>query len=489
MGLNLVQLIKEHPITNDPYPNDPVKNLDRIAFIVDILCRQHLKKVRQQHGLTHRKKSLCAQLIQAIIYPYKRYLTWLEEAGVMHLVEPGRMGKTCGKFVFFERYQVNQYTFHKISDARFLRTIYRQSQQKGTILKYQAQYAHLLQLRVDWEEAGGILDSLYPKGDEIGRRMQIKLLQRIDDPSMAIFKMGKTGRLTTTITNIRKELRDALRHQGRRLAGCDIKSSIPFFALSLFDKATFSKLNIQGLILEINPNITLTTSHTTHDPLTHAVMLVNEKYMLVKIQENPQAYPDYLHFKDMLLNNDIYQFVADYWNEGLQKNYNRNSAKKKLLQVFNEPPSRPSREKNALKLLWPSLIMAVDQLNKDFRTTANGTVVYKREGGKKDGILIKETVGKRVAGDPVCLYAHLTQRIEANVILDKVCGYIARYKPGIAFLTIHDSVMTTREHAEEVKQIMETIIEQETGLRPTVNIEWTWRREAKNVLPKVPNRA
>src|SRR4030095_7273743 len=130
-GLNLQELLINNPIENDPYPNEPTKNLDRIAFIVNILCRSHLRtKTGQNRGITARRKSLCTIVLQSITREYQIYRKWLEDVRIMKQVAPGIKGVACGKFVFYNDYQVKDFTFHLIVDEKFLNTIYRQSRPK-----------------------------------------------------------------------------------------------------------------------------------------------------------------------------------------------------------------------------------------------------------------------------------------------------------------------------------------------------------------------
>ena len=58
-----------------------------------------------------------------------------------------------------------------------------------------------------------------------------------------------------------------------------------------------------------------------------------------------------------------------------------------------------------------------------------------------------------------CQYGHKViaqclQRLESNIMIDQVCGRLVSEHPHIRFTTIHDSVMTTRENSELVRELI-----------------------------------
>jgi hypothetical protein len=69
------------------------------------------------------------------------------------------------------------------------------------------------------------------------------------------------------------------------------------------------------------------------------------------------------------------------------------------------------------------------------------------------------------------ILAWVLQYIEAHVLLYTVCPVIAAERPDIPLFTIHDSIVTTEEHAEYVYQRMITIIEETIGFVPKIKPE------------------
>jgi hypothetical protein len=64
------------------------------------------------------------------------------------------------------------------------------------------------------------------------------------------------------------------------------------------------------------------------------------------------------------------------------------------------------------------------------------------------------------------------QRIESTLVLEKICGRIAKENPNIPLLTIHDSILTTPEHVEYVVSIIKSVLEENIGIAPKLSIEY-----------------
>ncbi len=66
--------------------------------------------------------------------------------------------------------------------------------------------------------------------------------------------------------------------------------------------------------------------------------------------------------------------------------------------------------------------------------------------------------------------AYLLQAHESKIMLDIICRKILDELPGTFIATIHDSIMTTTDKADEVKAIMMREF-QRFGLNPTIRLE------------------
>jgi hypothetical protein len=66
--------------------------------------------------------------------------------------------------------------------------------------------------------------------------------------------------------------------------------------------------------------------------------------------------------------------------------------------------------------------------------------------------------------------AYLLQNLEATLFIYKICGRIMREKPALPLYTVHDSLLTTREHVEYVRSV---ILDEfrKLGIHPTLHEE------------------
>ena len=63
------------------------------------------------------------------------------------------------------------------------------------------------------------------------------------------------------------------------------------------------------------------------------------------------------------------------------------------------------------------------------------------------------------------------QRLESDMILRTICKRIISEKPDIPIFTIHDSIMTTDENVNYVKQVMIEEFANRFGIVPSFKIE------------------
>ena len=66
--------------------------------------------------------------------------------------------------------------------------------------------------------------------------------------------------------------------------------------------------------------------------------------------------------------------------------------------------------------------------------------------------------------------AYLLQAYESKIMIDVICRRILDQLPGTFIATIHDSIMTTPDKADQIKAIMVREF-QRFGLNPTIRVE------------------
>jgi hypothetical protein len=438
--LDLDALLMNHPITVDKHVGNPYKIRDRAAFVLSSLInstysafnKKKIKSVGEPVGL-------CSTILQEVVRDYNLYLDYFVEVGVLEKVEEGSYGVSCTTYRFID-YDIEKTKRYVIYDRVFLQSIFRRRKSATTIAKYRWLYDNLLRLTVDWDEAERILAKLF-KDDETRKDIHRERLHCFENPAKATFKETKTERLSTTLSNLRKELRAALRFDGKRLVGVDISNSVPFFTLVLFDDKLMDELGIKSLIKNINSNLNSTTF-----PFPWL--------MLVDLEGRSIKYPDIDWYSKLVEANELYPLLKKEWNTRLGKKYTRNQVKKKLQSIFNSPFHYDCKEREVLVDLFPNVMSIIKQLNQGYWKTKNG---HGKSKWKK--------------GDQVCPYAHITQIIEARAVLNHVCGFIESDRPDTPILTVHDCIYTTEDHLEYVIQAMEDRIFQMVGRIPAYTIK------------------
>lgn len=456
-NLHLEELLQRNPPVLKAHMAHPDKLRDRIAFIMDRIERKSYDKPKggKKKLLHYENVSVCAQILRDSSIPnYNQYLTYLANNGVLKLIKKGDYRRGCSIYQLGDTYTNVGVKRFIIYDQDFLDSIYEAHKDPAAISKYPKLYKDLSRLSVDWPKAEAILDNIYGYENNstehmsFARRNQVRILERIDDSFMATFKLGRTNRLTTTISNLRKELRYCLLCDSKPLVGVDIKNSIPFFTIALLEGKLFHSLDMLSLIHENNPRLR-----------DRGISLINEEKETHTLQlskivcQNAESFEDVERFKQLVLNAEIYEEVAKKWNENedIKTTYDRNSAKKKLMKILNSQEYADPLEKQVLRVMFPNVILGFEELNEGFTKRRNGK-------GKQ----------KWKPGDAVSGFAHVTQKLESRIVLDEVCGGIKSARPEIPIFTLHDCIFTTEEHFDFIETFLKTKVKSIMGYEPKV---------------------
>jgi len=311
-------------------------------------------------------------------------------------------------------------------------------------------------IRIDIDDAKSALESLYPS-DEDTVDMQLELVRRLRYKGLWTFKIGKTGRLYTPLSNLNKNLRPLIRVQREPLVEIDIKSSIPFMSLVLFDNKRLKRNKTVRKILEdANPTLRYTyLSKRLVDVKTNILQNWESKSFLFMgdsiSYSNRNSYPyNIRNYIELVQSGDVYEYMADKWNQDNEvvKLYNRKSAKKALLTILNQPSNFRSPEREVFEREFPDVALTFSRLNSGYVRTNKGKGKAKK---RKDDI--------------DCPFAYFTQKMEAHIVLDLVVGSLLKKNPNLPLYTIHDAIYTTKENVDTVKDKLTSETLKLTGLK------------------------
>jgi hypothetical protein len=81
--------------------------------------------------------------------------------------------------------------------------------------------------------------------------------------------------------------------------------------------------------------------------------------------------------------------------------------------------------------------------------------------------------------------ARLLQRVESCPIIDRVCGRLMREHGEVPVLTIHDSILTSKEHVSLLKSVIEEQFLR-IGLRPTLHEQYRAEPSRSSTVAQSP---
>jgi|GEM_PF-2541733 len=439
-------LIAEFGHPTEELKGKPYQHRDRLYYLIHLMSRHYQDG---KHPDTY--INTCSEALKNVFRSYKTYLNYLTEHGVIESDDSYSNFKgyeKCKGYRLTIPYRESPIMRVIIFDEDIVRKIEKNKARKTQ--EAREKYPQLCDqfdlLDVDEKEAKAILDNLYKDTEEdiMNRAQQQNLLNKVQNKTGS-FKVGRTGRLYNPISNLRKELRPALRVNGEKLVELDIKASIPTILEILlsregakrFDKKIRKYSNYRKLKGGNNEKKTQqglgrgqqgnkeTRRNLNRASKDNPYMWANFGGLLTE--------PDVIQFREDISkdDNDIYDIYTEKFNEVFDKEIERGDAKKIVLSIINSPKYCESGHKDLLQTMYPNVIEIIDKINGYFKISQNGVI-----------------------NDDVAPIAYITQEIESDFVLGIVCSKIVEQYPDIPIYTIHDAIYTTNEFADNVHDII-----------------------------------
>ena len=299
-------------------------------------------------------------------------------------------------------------------------------------------------LKIDVVNATNKVETLFPeptgpiKGRKKGKpsiwNRRMKAIYSIDKFSKQEFYYSvddNVGRFHSNLTNIKKELRNFITYDGQKLVNIDIKNSQPLLSTILFDDNFYQK-NSENINLFIIPSSFSLLSNSSHSYSSTIIILVKA---LEKIDN--QKIIEYVH---MVNTGDFYKKISEKLYP--EATFEKQKIKEMIFTVFF------SRN---------SFIRLPEAKSKiDFKN--NFPEIY-------EIFRLLKVKNHRAL-------AHILQRIESELIIQKVCKRISIEKPNLPIFTIHDSVTTIVGNEKYVSLIIEEEAKRLTGLNVKLGLEY-----------------
>lgn len=246
------------------------------------------------------------------------------------------------------------------------------------------------------------------------------------------------GRLHSTLTQLKSELRQFVTYKGETLVSIDIKNSQPYMSCVFFNQDCFIKSKIEEKLSLFNT----TYKSTSSKPYNTFLYYVSKNWGATEKNKNVKQFIE-------LVSNGV--FYEEFGNLLYDKGYiNGGNIRKQAKNITFRTFFSPNQHKGFSK--------EIQIFQKTFPD------VYKIFS------LIKK--GKQQHNSLACLL----QNFEARLVLGIACKKVAESFPNAPIFTLHDSIITTENYVNEVQRIMSETLLENVGIKPTLQIE-TWKTE------------
>ncbi|MBT8319903.1 MAG: hypothetical protein KJP01_07220 [Gramella sp.] len=308
-------------------------------------------------------------------------------------------------------------------------------------------YPHLTKwfndkLKIDVQSAKSKLNELYPiqkggikgplKGKASRHTKRVKSLYSINKLANKNFYYNVDdfgGRFHSNLTNIKKELRNYITYDGKRLVNIDIKNSQPFFSTLLFKPAFYKEKSEIFCIWDIPTLCYLWFPKSYKYECAPFVIMLGKSLQKTDNEK-------YNEFIDMVNSGNFYEQI--YSKLYPDKPYNKSDAKLMILIYFFANNRSRAKIKQDFKKALP-------EVHKLF-------ALIKRKNHRA--------------------LAHILQRIESEIIIQRVTKRISNEAPDLPIFTIHDSVATLQGNEDYVSRIIKEEIKRATGLDVKLGFEF-----------------
>lgn len=429
--LNFEEILRENPPSFNYH-------IDYFVFIIHEIisvATRNKDKVEKYDGYVPIKK----KYLQKTIHDYKKYINYLIENEVIlcdNHYEPGV--KSVG-YKLGPRYTgclVKQVLITKwslIKSLKYLRKNYNvdMTQDLNPLKSWFSD-----SLSIDTEKCNNILKATYDreennpeiKDPKLNMVLRSATVQKIND-KYDLFIVDNSGyRLHTPLTQLMTDLRKFVSFDEKELCAVDIVNSQPYLATSFLSRESFLGNHMEDKI--INPKLI----HHNKYPI-----------MVVDFISEIENENDVMNFKDIVSSGQFYEKFGEILEEkGVI--HHKETDKRKVAKIITFEtlfsPNRNISFSDSIKLfkeIFPN-VYRVFKLIKKGRNNHNALAIA-------------------------------LQRLEAELVLHKSALVINKLKPEIPIFTIHDSIITTVENIEFVKQHLKKVLEKSIGLPPSLKIE------------------
>jgi len=441
-SIDLESLLKKYP----PKFKRPYK-IDYFYYFIELLCdMMEYNDLDGNGGYVN----LNAQLMQSFVQNYKEYLDYLLEHRIFrtdkkYIPSAKSMGYVLNKLHYdaeIVEIEIKDFVIRK-NRAKKNRAL--EQEMKTTCAKY----SYLTKwfndkLQIDAVGAYAKIEELFPepqgairgttkgKASRTTKKYSAKLAVQKLATGNFYYKIDENvGRFHSNLTNIKKELRNYITYDGKPLVNIDIKNSQPLLSSILLDPSFYTTKPRYINIYQLPSSFNLLTNKHKHT-YTDTIIILVKVLQSVDIKEVSS-------YSSMAKSGDFYQQLS--------------------------------------KVMYPRRIFDKAQMKK-----LTYTVFFSNNRSIQGMHYIGKRNFRRIFPDVYKVFStikrknhralsHILQRIESEIMIQRVSQRISKEQPTLPIFTIHDSIVTTDGNQDYVSNVIKEEAYKLTGLKVSLGIE------------------
>ncbi|ARN77942.1 hypothetical protein BST97_07990 [Nonlabens spongiae] len=484
----------------EEYPTSIPNAVDKCAYICSLIL---MSKQYNKDRMDDEYIPLHSTKLQKVVNDYKACLDYLVECGIIEINHHYIVGEHSKGYRFTRKYDTVAVPFTALKPT-FRRKLKQLENNRIGYTKHLNYITKWLNsnLKINEELAEQYINLNYNlktqfpdlrdydqrekkfKKPENQFKFSSLVLERLKNEDYTYAQDRNVYRLHTNLTNMPSILRNALTYNGKPLISIDIKNSQPYLAIlllvncfrltrrtkpktelkidfgrklretiSTFKSSENVGRNCRSSTFLDNDDVNSTKSYSkeidNEDRVNIKDIRLKDQSTYIMLLDQPvsQSAIDIDLYIEKVTGGRFYEYLGELFSRELGYEYaDRNRVKVEVLKLFFSSNSFISQPDAAAKR----------EFKKHFPT------VYK----------IFSAVKKKNKAD----LAILLQSIESYLMLDVIAKRISKELPHAPIFSIHDSIATTHEYADDVERIMNEELTKAIGIAPRLKREY-WKED------------
>ena len=354
--------------------------------------------------------------LQVALRDYRKYLTVLEEHGVIRLVKEYSAGHHSRTYTFTPEYWHPNLVFEPIKSKRSMK----QSDIPPEYRPCRSFFNDLLQIDVEY--------ALRITSQNMSERQKISKEELNDYKTLSVilinkihhgdyyFKIDKNGRLHTNLTNLPSELRKCITYGGNRVVGIDISNTQPLLLIMLCK-------NEKSLIEILNE---------VRCPFE------NQEQLIERIKKNPY---DLARYEQAVTAGKFYEILGRKYCDKSGVDLGRETIKTAFLTIINGERWHFNRTSRKIYKVFCG----------EFPTIASLLNILKTKSHKNVSTIL--------------------QRFESRIVIKDIANQFIAENPRIPLFTIHDCWYTYESHLEIIEEMVRAYFQNKYEIEVPLKVE------------------